>query len=260
MSAYANAASSTPHSSNLNSTPNQPAQNQQPNQNQPNNQNNGNSADLGSAIDDMLGSIASGNHEAFVESVRRFDLKFGLDKDRFAEGVRQFNEGLAMSQAGLTGLYQGQPTMAANQQRYAQQLGVIQTASQLQANPFRQAEAIGQLGGLLSGGGVAGFQAPGMQAAGSGTGLGAMQQLIDDIRGGPSGQNAQAANQVLAAIPTPNKLDSVSFARATPNTQNLVLQGMQQKYGLNPDDALSQIKATLPGFTAPTTFAGTSRG
>jgi len=152
----------------------------------------------------------------------------------------------------------GTPTMAREQQTYAQQLGAITTAAGLQANPFRQAQVIGQLGGVLRGTGVAGFQAPG-QAQGQTdfSGMGNMQRLIDDIRGGPNAINSQSTQSVLDAIPTPNKLDSVNFARSSPLTQNMVLQGMQEKYGLNPNDALAQIKNTLPQFQAPTTFGGT---
>ena len=46
-----------------------------------------------------------------------------------------------------------------------------------------------------------------------------------------------------------------SFA---PSTQNIVLQAMQEKYGLDPQDSLNQIKQTLPQFTAPT-VVGTVR-
>jgi hypothetical protein len=151
-------------------------------------------------------------------------------------------------------------TLAAQQQAYAQQLGAIQTAAGLQANPFRQAQVIGQLGGLLRGGGVAGFQAPG-QAQGQTdfSGMGNMQRLIDDIRGGAGAINSQSTQSVLDAIPTPTKLDSVNFARSSPLTQSLVLQGMQEKYGLSPEDSLSQIRNTLPQFQAPTTFGGVKR-
>jgi hypothetical protein len=152
----------------------------------------------------------------------------------------------------------GQETLAAQQQRYAQQMGAIEAAAKLQANPFRQAQVIGQLGGVLGGTGVAGFQAPG-QAQGQTdfSGMGNMQRLIDDIRGGPNAINSQSTQSILDAIPTPTKLDSVNFARSSPLTQSIVLQGMQEKYGLDPQDSLAQIKNTLPQFQAPTTFGGT---
>jgi uncharacterized protein YidB (DUF937 family) len=168
-----------------------------------------------------------------------------------------------MAEAQITGTYQGQPTLVAQQQGYAQQLGAIQTAAALQANPFRQQQVIGQLGNLLGGRGVAGFAAPttvpGVGTAGGNLqgGLGYMQQLIDDIRNPTA--NAQSMNSVLDAIPTPNKINSVEFLRSAPSTRNLVLQGMQEKYGLDPNDALQQIQNTLPQFQAPTTFAGIKR-
>jgi hypothetical protein len=237
---------------------------------------------LAAGINSLLGAIASGNQQAFNEAVRQFNQTFGLDRDKFNEAVRQFNENLGIAQAGITGTYQGAPTLpaltgyatqfgmwgvptpgqqtlAARQQAYAQQLGAIEAAAGLQANPFRQAQVIGQLGPLLRGGGVAGFQSPG-QAQGQTdfSGMGNLQRLIDDIRGGPGAINSQSVQSVLDAIPTPNKVNSPDFFRSSPLTQNLVLQGMQEKYGLSPEDALAQIRNTLPSFQSPSTF-GTIR-
>jgi len=161
----------------------------------------------------------------------------------------------------------GQPasTLAAQQQAYSQQLGAINAAAALQANPFRQQQVMGQLGRVLTGQGVAGFSAPntvtGVGTVGGNTqgGLGYMQQMIDDIRGGTNSANSQGVQGVLDAIPTPNKINSADFLRSAPSTQNMILQGMQEKYGLDPTDALNQIKNTLPSFQAPSTF-GTIKG
>ena len=141
-------------------------------------------------------------------------------------------------------------------------MAAIQQAAQLQANPFRQQQAIGQLSRLLGGGGVAAFQAPttvagvGTQGGNTQGGMGYLSQLIDDIRDPTSNQASMQG--VLDAIPTPNKLNSQDFFNSAPSTQSMVLQGMQEKYGLDPNDALAQIKATLPQFTSPTTL-GTVR-
>jgi hypothetical protein len=258
--------------------------------------NTGNSQQLASGINSLLGAIASGNKQAFDEAVRQFNESFGLDKDKFDESVRQFNQNYLISQSGVTGTYQGAPTMqaqaqnaglygfvptlnaqgvpvgpngqplqtlAAQNQAYSQQLGLISQAAALQANPFRQQQAIGQMGSLLGGQGVAAFQAPntvaGVGTAGGNTsgGMGYLQQMIDDIRDPTANQSTMS--NVLNAIPTPNKLNSNEFLRASPSTQSMVLQGMQEKYGLDPNDALSQIKATLPQFTAPTTMGTVKR-
>jgi hypothetical protein len=155
----------------------------------------------------------------------------------------------------------GQMTQSMQEQQYRQQLDAINAAAGLQANPFRQQQVIGQLGNVLGGGGVAGFSAPNTvqgvgTAGGTGpnTGMAYMSQLIDDIRGGPNSANSQGVQGVLDAIPTPNKINSNEFLRSAPSTQNMVLQGMQEKYGLDPKDSLAQIKNTLPQFTAPSTF------
>src|SRR5262245_25697926 len=91
------------------------------------------------------------------------------------------------------------------------------------------------------------------------SGMGNLQRLIDDICGGPGAINSQTTQSVLNVIPMPNKLDSVNFYRSSPLTQNMVLQGMQEKYGLSPEDSLAQIKNTLPQFQSPTTFGGVKR-
>jgi len=212
---------------------------------------------LAAGINSLLGAIASGNKAAFDEAVRQFNELLGVS----AAGLTGMYQGQpTLAAAGLTGTFQGRPTLQAQQQAYQQQIGAIQAAAGLQANPFRQAQVIGQLGRLLGGQGVAGFQSPGMAMGQTDfSGMGNMQRLIDDIRGGPGAINSQSTQSVLDAIPTPNKLNSVEFFRSSPNTQNLVLQGMQEKYGLSPDDSLSQIRNTLPIFSSPTTFGSVRR-
>jgi len=149
-------------------------------------------------------------------------------------------------------------TLAAQQQAYKQQLDAITAAAGMQANPFRQQQVMGQLGRVLTGQGVAGFSAPntvtGVGTVGGNTqgGLGYMQQIISDIQN--PGANQASVNSVLEGIPTPNKINSADFLRAAPSTQNMILQGMQERYGLDPADSLQQIKNTLPSFTAPSTF------
>ena len=148
-----------------------------------------------------------------------------------------------------------QETLAGQQQAYSQQMGAINAAAALQANPFRQAQVIGQAGRVLQGLPTAGFQAPntvtGVGTAGGNTqgGMGYMSQLIQDIQDPTANQTT--AQSWLDNTPTPNKLDSQSFMSSSPTTQNLILQSMQEKYGLDPTDSMAQIKNTLPSFTAP---------
>jgi hypothetical protein len=312
--------------------------------------------DLGGQIDKLLAAIASGNKQAFDETVREFNQTYGLDQAKFTEAVRQFNQGYLISQAGvtgqyqgaptlaalkqqadiaaqklagaqadasltgtyqgqatlaslkqqadiasqqlqnamtaagltgvyngqqtqaaqaqqfgqgvtaagLTGLYNGAPTLAAQQQAYSQQMGVINAAQTAQANPFRQQQLYGQAAQMFAGNPVPGFQAPGT-VAGVGTaggnsqgGLGYLSAMIDDIRSPQANQTS--ADTFLAQTPTPNKIDSQSFLRSNPSTQNIILQAMQEKYGVDPTDAMQQIKNTLPQFTAPQTVGVVRRG
>jgi len=199
-----------------------------------------------------------GTPQETLQAQKQFADLYGFNPQLNAQG-QVANWSTTGGYTGLSNQAPGQ-TLAANQQAYAQQLEAIKAAAALQANPFRQAQVMGQLGGVLGGGAVAGFQAPG-QATGQSdfSGMGNMQRLIDDIRGGPGAVNSQTTDSVLNAIPTPNKLDSVNFLRASPMTQNIVLQGMQEKYGLDPGESLAQIKNTLPQFQSPTTFGGVKR-
>jgi hypothetical protein len=257
----------------------------------------------GAAIQKLLEDLARGDMAALEEQIRQFDLKYGLDRDAFVEGIRQYNQNYLISQAGLTGTfggaptmqmraqlaqlygteqpapgqltlqaqneaanflgtYQGQPTLQAQNQAYTQQFNLMQAAQQAQANPFRQAQLYGQAQRLMAGQPVPGFQAPGV-VAGVGTvggnmqgGLGYLQQILDDIKN-PTPNQTQA-DAFLAQTPTPNKIDSASFLRSTPSTQNIILQAMQEKYGIDPKDAVTQIQNTLPQtpFASP---AGTVR-
>ena len=169
----------------------------------------------------------------------------------------------AMQSQGYSAPTAGAPqeTLAGQQQAYSQQMGVINAAAALQANPFRQAQVIGQAGRVLQGLPTAGFSAPntvtGVGTAGGNTqgGMGYMSQLISDIQDPTANQTT--AQSWLDNTPTPNKLDSTSFMASSPTTQNLILQSMQEKYGLDPTDSMAQIKNTLPQFNAPTTFGGT---
>jgi hypothetical protein len=166
-------------------------------------------------------------------------------------------------QAGVNAPQAGQQTQSMQEQQYRQQLDAINAAAALQANPFRQQQVIGQLGNVLGGQGVAGFSAPNTVAGvgtqggtGPNTGMAYMQQLISDIQGGPNSTNSQGVQGVLDAIPTPAKLNSVEFMRSAPSTQNMILTGMQERFGLDPKDSLAQIKQTLPQatFQSPTPF------
>ena len=241
---------------------------------------------LAAGIQKLLESKAAGDKAAFDEAVREFNATFGLDQAKFQQDINQFNQTFGITQAGVTGQYQGQPTLqaltswanqfgtygqptlgqqtlAAQQQAYAQQLGLVSQAASMQANPFRQAQVIGQANKIMQGMPAASFAAPntvaGVGTAGGNTqgGMGYLQQMIDDIRN-PT-PNQTTADAFLQQTPTPNKIDSSSFLRSAPSTQNIVLQAMQEKYGLDPKDSLAQIQATLPQFQAPTTFGGVRR-
>jgi hypothetical protein len=183
------------------------------------------------------------------------DMNKAVDQAVTAAGGTPTQPGQAQGPGQMTTQYQ--------EQLYRQQLDAINAAANLQANPFRQQQVIGQLGRVLGGQGVAGFSAPNTVAGvgtaggtGPNTGMAYMQQLISDIRGGPDSANSVGVQDVLNAVPTPAKLNSVEFLRSAPSTQNMILQAQQERYGLDPADSLQQIKNTMPqaAFQSPQTF------
>jgi hypothetical protein len=216
------------------------------------------------------------NTEQFQEGIRQYNQTFGLNQaavtgtyngaptlaaNQIAANFLGTYQGAPTLQAqlqaaNLLGTYQGQQTLQAQQQYFGENLATAQLAASLQANPFRQQQVLGQAQRILAGQPAASFQAPntvaGVGTAGGNTqgGLGYLQQIVDDIKNPTANQTT--ADQFLANTPTPNKIDSASFLRSAPSTQNIVLQAMQEKYGIDPNDALTQIKNTLPQFQAPT--------
>jgi hypothetical protein len=219
-------------------------------------------------------STTSGPTQAAYLAARTTQLQgMGFDPAQAAQtALSEWNQGLAQSGNVAGGMPPslvsaagpGTPTMAYQQQQYAQQMGAVTAAASMQANPFRQAQVIGQAGRILQGMPTAGFQAPttvaGVGTAGGNTqgGMGYLSQLISDIQDPTANQTT--AQSWLDATPTPNKIDSSSFLRASPTTQNLILQSMQEKFGLDPTDSLKQIQNTLPQFSAPNTTGTVRRG
>src|SRR6266542_801507 len=105
--------------------------------------------DLGAIQQSIVNALATGNKAAFDETVRQFDLMFGLDQKKFDEAVHQFSQTFGLQQAGVTGMYNGAPTEAHRQFDITTGLNAAQLAASLHADPFRQREVEGQLGRLL---------------------------------------------------------------------------------------------------------------
>src|SRR5215831_20983350 len=69
------------------------------------------------AIQQAVAALNSSDLKAFNEQVREWDKIFQFNTDQFNEGVRQYNQNFGVTQAGVTGSYQGDPTLQAlNQQ------------------------------------------------------------------------------------------------------------------------------------------------
>ncbi len=217
-------------------------------------------------VDAYLQAIASGNKAAADEAIRQFNVTSGLDASKFAESVRQYNQSfglasdlqaanIAAQQAGLTGMFNGQPTEAARQFNQTQGLAGLSLAASLNANPFRQAEALYGLSqngtspfmqAVAGNAPLASFQAPSLSAADTRS-LGFLAN-----QGGPGSYTQDQSQQWLNGLPAPHQIDWNALSRATPTAQNLVVSGLSQKWGLNPEDIKAIGQATLPAFQAPT--------
>jgi hypothetical protein len=138
----------------------------------------------------------------------------------------------------------GQATEAARQFNVTTGLNAAQLAASLHADPFRQRQVEGQLGRLLQGQGVAGFQSP----TGSAADTSSIDYILNQIRNPTA---SAASDAMLSAIPAPNQVSAPDFFRSSPGTQDLLLSGIKARYGLDEADALAQIRNTLPQFRSP---------
>lgn len=201
---------------------------------------------LGDALQKLLEAIASGNAQAIQEQIRQFDLNYGLDVRKLDEAVRQYNQGFTITEAGLTGTYQGQPTLAAQQQQanisgqYTDYNGFAQRDPQAKAlaainpsllDPRYQQELLKTRGYVFYAGENASSPTLAAQTAQSQTALGYLN-LIGNLRGpadygqylrvlgstpgglrdlvsGAMGQYTPATGATTGAAPTPAALGSV---------------------------------------------------
>jgi hypothetical protein len=181
----------------------------------------------------------------------------------FGGGPQQTLAG-QLQQANLSGLQaNGQPTEQARQFNLQTGLQGLQLASSLQANPFRQAQALYGLGQdgytpLLraaagTGPGVTAFQAPTLSAADTAT----LPWLAAQ-----TGGNSFTADQSTAwmnGLGTPVGTNWPAVNQAGPGATNLVQQGLAQKGGLDPQTIAAIQQQAMPGFQAPT-LSGAFKG
>lgn len=239
----------------------------------------------GAATDALLRALASGNKAAADEAIREYNATHQLDQARFDEGIRQYNQNFGITQAGITGMYNGQPTMAMQQQQFQQaldaagltgmyqgaptlaskQLGLdtLKVASGLQANPFLQSAFLYGAGqnGLSSvmqaasgqGGVLPSFQAP---QTGSAAYSATLPWLTAQSM--PGSYTQQQTADWMGNLPTPGQTNWTALAQAPTATSDLVVQGLAQKWGLDESTVRQIGQKTMPQFQAPT-LAGSTR-
>ncbi len=233
------------------------------------------------------------NQQQFQASVQQYNKTFGLTQQvdqaniaAQAAGLTGFFNGqqtlagqaqaqsAALQQAQLSGQYNGAPTEAAREFNTAQAeqqrqfnlntgLQGLQLASTLQANPFRQAQALYGLGqggysplmGAAAGTGpaVTAFQAPTLSAADTAT----LPWLASQTGG--NSYTADQSTQWMNALPGPQAVNWTAVNQAGPGATNLVQQGLAQKWGLDPATIAAIQQQAMPGFQAPT-LSGAFKG
>jgi len=240
-----------------------------------------------------LQALITGNQAAAAEAARQYNTTFGLDQNKFAESVRQYNQtfglsqqlqaaNIAAQQAGLTGVFQGQPTLAARQQEaniaaqqaaltgmyqgqpteaarqfnLTQGLNAIKLAADLQPNAFRQAQALYGLGqggftplmaaAAGTGPAVTAFQAPTLSAADT--------QSLGWLAGqtGAGSYTQDQAQHWMNTLPTPNQVNWTALNQAGPGATDLVTKGLAAKWGLDEGSIKAIAQQAMPGFQAPT--------
>lgn len=219
----------------------------------------------GAGLQQLLNALASGNVAAANEAIRQFNVTSGLDAQKFAASVDQYNQnhGMAMTKqaadiaaqaAGISGMFNGAPTEAARQFNVSAQqaaideqnktaLGALNLRATMQNDPFRQLDneyaTAGNSGlsravsGLTSQYGLANpFSSPG--TGGSFVAPG----------------SAQAA-AAQTGLTNPHQIIAREFNAAPSGVQNVATSALSMTTGMNQADLNKQIQKNLPAFNAP---------
>lgn len=219
----------------------------------------------GGGLQQLLNALASGNVAAANEAIRQFNVTSGLDAQKFAESVNEYNQnhGMAMTKqaadiaaqaAGISGMFDGAPTEAARQFNVSAQqaaideqnktaLGALNLRATMQNDPFRQ---------LDNEYATAGNSGLSKAIAGLTTQYGLANPFASPGTGGsfvaPGSAQAAAAQTGLT---NPNQIISREFNSAPSGVQNAATSALSMNTGMNQADLTKQIQKNLPQFNAP---------
>jgi hypothetical protein len=196
-----------------------------------------------------------------------------FQQKQFEYSQQRGAEQQALAVAGLTGQYQGAPTLAAQQQAFAQQLaqqqfGLAQQAQAAQTGlgvlglqaslrgPANYAQYLQTLGQTPQGlrdllGGLAGQYRIGASAgAAGGTTPASLGTLTQDLLapGGQGGQPSwQQYQEQTKGLPAPNQINLQNWGNLTPTGQALALNAYEAQ-GWRPEDVAAALKAASPRY------------
>lgn len=206
---------------------------------------------------------------AFEKATQAWTQTFSERQQGFTEEQTRWNRGI--TEAGLTGQYQGQQTQQAQEQAFLQDLANRQLQQQIAAQQQGTALNLLQLGSQLRGpanyaqylqmmgqtpqglrdlvGGLAGqYNFAGSSGPTGATTPASLQTLATDLLAPGGGQQAQDYQQATRGLPAPNQVNLANWTQANPTGRALALNAYEAK-GWDPNDVQQMIAASAPRYT-----------
>jgi len=220
----------------------------------------------GGGLQALLNALAAGNVAAANEAIRQFNVDSGLNAQKFQQSVLQYNQdhGLAVTKqaadiaaqaAGISGMFNGQPTEAARQFNVSAQqaaldeqdktgVAALQLRATMQGDPFRQLdnEYATQANSGLS------------RAVAGLTGQYGLSNPFANPGGGGASFVAPGSAQLAArqtGLTNPNQVIARQFNTAPQNVQDMTTSALSMNGGMTQAAANKQIQNSLPRFNAP---------
>lgn len=199
--------------------------------------------------------------EAFDQEMERLKLEFDRQKEtaRVAEALRAFG----LSEAGITGTYQGAPTEARLKREQEGALSALNLASEQRGpqNYFNYLKTFGNApAGLIDViNSVAGRYNLGtaVGATGQGSPPATLQGLIESLQPANIAAQQAAVAGATRGLPAPNQIHLQNFGRLLPSQQQMVIGAYEAGLGpggnaYTPEDVTRLIAQAAPQFVGPT--------
>lgn len=198
--------------------------------------------------------------QAYTETYNAEKLKFEQQREqqRILEAAQQFG----LTEAGVTGTYQGAPTEARLAREQTGALGLLNQAATLRgpANAFQALRTFGNTPqGLVDVvNAVAGrYNLPTAAGlTGQGSAPATLQSLIAGLQPANIAADQAAAASATRGLPAPNQFNLANWSRLLPSQQQVVAGAYEAGLGpggasISPSDLEAMIRQSAPQFRAP---------